>query len=630
MPAQSKQQQKFMGIVHAIQKGELDPKDASSDAQQVAKDMKPSDVTDFASTPHKGLPKKVKQEILNRLKEYAGKMGRDHMGGDDIPSANKGGLRDFDGYDNVDYNRDMPQDEGNLPTNWLQGRVSDYHTKKGTTPREDYEDTNFNKDNSGQPDLEEGDLEDAIHQVKKFDKPKDEKLLTIKVINKLKDKRNKLNSSDNKEKLQTMIDKIEGDYKKGKFLTEASFHALNNPRMKNSLSNLVKDKKVENPETGRQVSVQTAVSNPEHPAHDKAVQIKKSLLQRLKGMMKNESINESELKLGVKYINKQGKEGFIQTGGSKNSKDWFWFDGKTKHPYDKVKKELKPSKDQKKTGFGDYLKQGGRVWDNVNMNGESITESLDVKKIHNDILKFLKTKKGVEIQDYSDFPNKYGDNVSTYHVKYDIEDKYNYKKQEIKIEYSTSRVFIPNKGYFPFKTFNDIKNIINKKSSLKESVNEGCWKGYKQVGGKMKNGRMVPNCVPESVNEELSVDEMQMVVGIIDILKQVDDKENRKRIVLNMIQKFKEEGIEFDYQKFVDALKEYSMGSYEYNENKTSQISEAMFVMMRDIAQDILPKDVFQRAVSPEGREDLESIMSDLKNTLNKFFKMHKINKIVK
>jgi len=161
-------------------------------------------------------------------------------------------------------------------------------------------------------------------------------------------------------------------------------------------------------------------------------------------------------------------------------------------------------------------------------------------------------------------------------------------------------------------------------------MNEGCWKGYKQVGGKMKNGRMVPNCVPESVNEELSVDEMQMVVGIIDILKQVDDKENRKRIVLNMIQKFKEEGIEFDYQKFVDALKEYSMGSYEYNENKTSQISEAMFVMMRDIAQDILPKDVFQRAVSPQGREELESIMSDLKSTLNKFFKMHKINKIVK
>jgi hypothetical protein len=104
-----------------------------------------------------------------------------------------------------------------------------------------------------------------------------------------------------------------------------------------------------------------------------------------------------------------------------------------------------------------------------------IEESLNtnsLKKIHDSISKFLKTKKGVEIQDYSDFPNKYGDNVSTYYVKYDIEDKFNYKKQEIKIDYSTSRVFIPNKGYFSFKTVNDIKNIINKKTTLKESVNE--------------------------------------------------------------------------------------------------------------------------------------------------------------
>jgi hypothetical protein len=91
---------------------------------------------------------------------------------------------------------------------------------------------------------------------------------------------------------------------------------------------------------------------------------------------KSESVNETELKLGVKYVNKQGKEGFIQTGGSKNPKNWVWFDGKTKHPYDKVKKELKPSKDQKKSGFGDYLKQGGRVWDNVNpTNSPSVNEA---------------------------------------------------------------------------------------------------------------------------------------------------------------------------------------------------------------------------------------------------------------
>jgi hypothetical protein len=37
-------------------------------------------------------------------------------------------------------------------------------------------------------------------------------------------------------------------------------------------------------------------------------------------------------------------------------------------------------------------------------------------------------------------------------------------------------------------------------------INEGCWEGYKKVGGKMKNGKMVPNCVPvnKSVKEASS------------------------------------------------------------------------------------------------------------------------------
>jgi len=29
-----------------------------------------------------------------------------------------------------------------------------------------------------------------------------------------------------------------------------------------------------------------------------------------------------------------------------------------------------------------------------------------------------------------------------------------------------------------------------------ENMSEACWKGYRRVGGKMKNGKMVPNCVP--------------------------------------------------------------------------------------------------------------------------------------
>ena len=67
MPALSKKQQKFMGIVRSIQKGEQPASKFSKDAQDVAKDMKKKDVKDFASTKHKGLP--MKKEILGKLKE---------------------------------------------------------------------------------------------------------------------------------------------------------------------------------------------------------------------------------------------------------------------------------------------------------------------------------------------------------------------------------------------------------------------------------------------------------------------------------------------------------------------------------------------------------------------------------
>jgi len=54
--AVSKKQQKFMGMVHAAQKGE---KPASKEVGKVAKTMKKKDAEDFASTKHKGLPEKA-------------------------------------------------------------------------------------------------------------------------------------------------------------------------------------------------------------------------------------------------------------------------------------------------------------------------------------------------------------------------------------------------------------------------------------------------------------------------------------------------------------------------------------------------------------------------------------------
>ena len=64
MPAVSKKQQRFFGIVRAIQKGEMAP--TTPETAKAAADMKKSDVKDFASTKHKKLPeKKVAKEATD-------------------------------------------------------------------------------------------------------------------------------------------------------------------------------------------------------------------------------------------------------------------------------------------------------------------------------------------------------------------------------------------------------------------------------------------------------------------------------------------------------------------------------------------------------------------------------------
>ena len=63
MPASSKSQQRFFGVVKAMQKGDIPKKGR---AGKVAKSMTKKDVDDFASTKHKGKPEKVKQETKVR------------------------------------------------------------------------------------------------------------------------------------------------------------------------------------------------------------------------------------------------------------------------------------------------------------------------------------------------------------------------------------------------------------------------------------------------------------------------------------------------------------------------------------------------------------------------------------
>ena len=68
MPSVSKKQQKFMGIVRSIQKGEQPAGKFSKDAQDAAKSMKKGSVKKYAKTKHDDLP--IKKEERDYKDEY--------------------------------------------------------------------------------------------------------------------------------------------------------------------------------------------------------------------------------------------------------------------------------------------------------------------------------------------------------------------------------------------------------------------------------------------------------------------------------------------------------------------------------------------------------------------------------
>ena len=75
MPASSKKQQKFMGIVRSIQKGEAPAGKFSKAAQKAAKSMEKSSVKKYAKTKHDDLP--TKKESTAAYKKTLQKIARD-------------------------------------------------------------------------------------------------------------------------------------------------------------------------------------------------------------------------------------------------------------------------------------------------------------------------------------------------------------------------------------------------------------------------------------------------------------------------------------------------------------------------------------------------------------------------
>lgn len=116
MPSVSKAQQRFMGMVHATQKGDME--NPSPEVEKAADGMTAKDSKEFASTKHAGLPDK-KEDYAIRLKEHIRKLVKEmnttgSVEGYDTPYAfsKKGGEKkkakkqaDLTGYTPVNENR---------------------------------------------------------------------------------------------------------------------------------------------------------------------------------------------------------------------------------------------------------------------------------------------------------------------------------------------------------------------------------------------------------------------------------------------------------------------------------------------------------------------------------------------
>ena len=138
MPSVSKKQQKFMGIVRAIQKGEADPSDFNKDAQDAAKKMKKTSVKKYAKTKHKGLPtKKVKESLtpaeVKKERELFKKKG-------ELPPRLQKVVDDYENERKAFHKKMKKKFKGNVKGDWVDVVVPglEWMSKLGESAQRDY------------------------------------------------------------------------------------------------------------------------------------------------------------------------------------------------------------------------------------------------------------------------------------------------------------------------------------------------------------------------------------------------------------------------------------------------------------------------------------------------------------
>ena len=178
------------------------------------------------------------------------------------------------------------------------------------------------------------------------------------------------------------------------------------------------------------------------------------------------------------------------------------------------------------------------------------------------------------------------------------------------------------------------------KQILQENENP-CWKGYRQLGMKKKNGKEVPNCVPESVQESYngtSNDFARDIILALDnigispkAIKKISKKGRGFEVRMSSYMKNKDTWDKLGKEIGVNLVDfkpgNINIGLYE----SQSSLEETMLVRVGDLAQKILPKDAFQVKMNSfqdadKAKERQSSMLRDLSSFLNKFYKNYNLN----
>ena len=140
---------------------------------------------------------------------------------------------------------------------------------------------------------------------------------------------------------------------------------------------------------------------------------------------------------------------------------------------------------------------------------------------------------------------------------------------------------------------------------LTDILNEDCWKGYKQIGGKMKNGKMVPNCVPESVvKEELSSQDRTLIYKLTTMaLKAMPKSKKQKEIIKKL-----------NFVRTKNGMKPLS----------EEVINEIGIFPIKNYIKGIIPIGM-RNTVNRQNKENYNAVIKDLVSTLNQFWKQHNI-----